>query len=298
MPDPLTELRALYQLCKRACAVDWSGGAASSALEQFVVRSLIFLQDECAAEQLISRVPGKRYLGFRRNDDRRAISRPVNESLFISNPDAVQAAWETCIAGSADLDTAGRILYSAALAPCLALELFDRQNKKGPATFFECFIGHIFSRAFDCNPEKTVWLPIGNGRARMTMDFLFHPPGPRKFHLPVKMSTRERVVQAWAHHRILEAAYGAGAYTGIMVLFAETKLDSRSLEVVEICVPDQWLVYQTYIAQMERIYYFDIPNRHRPPETEATPALIQVKDFARFFPEKAQLLVRPPASLV
>lgn len=41
---------------------------------------------------------------------------------------------------------------------------------------------------------------------------------------------------AWSHQRLLDGAFGNNGYRAIMVCFAETKLDSRSLEVVEICV--------------------------------------------------------------
>ena len=48
-----------------------------------------------------------------------------------------------------------------------------------------------------------------------------------------------------------------------MVLFSETKLDTRNHQVVEICVPDQWLAYQSLLSKMERIYYFDLPLRYQ-----------------------------------
>jgi hypothetical protein len=98
------------------------------------------------------------------------------------------------------------------------------------------------------------------------------------------MSSRERVVQAWAHQRLLDAAYGDGQYIGVMVLFSETKLDSRLLEVVEICVPDQWLAYQTLLSKMDRIYYFDVPKRYQELTTNF-PKTIQIKQFGKFFTE-------------
>ena len=121
--------------------------------------------------------------------------------------------------------------------------------------------------------------------------YLFHLSEKRRLHLAVKLSTRERVVQAWAHQRILDAAHGVGTYTGIMVLFGETKLASKSLEVVEVCVPDQWLVYQSFLSRMERIYYFDMPQRYAALAAKH-PALIQIRQFARFFTEKDQVLGR------
>ena len=169
------------------------------------------------------------------------------------------------------------------------MELFDRQNKKGPATYFECLIGHVFARSIGLNPEKQTRLTIHGRPVRLTMDFLFKMPKPPNIHLPVKMSTRERVVQAWAHQSILDAAYGDGAYRGIMVLFSETKLNSRSHEVVEICVPDQWLAYQAFVAKMDRIYYFDLPTRYQDLTTQY-PDVVRIKQFGEFFIEKDQVL--------
>jgi hypothetical protein len=169
------------------------------------------------------------------------------------------------------------------------MELFDRQNKKGPATYFECLIGHIFAKTLSANPRKQASLQVHGRSVRLTMDFLFDRPGGVSVHMPVKMSTRERVVQAWAHQRILDGAFGEGAYKGIMVLFSETKLDSRSYEVVEICVPDQWLVYQTLLSKIDRIYYFDVPSRYQA-LTDAHPDVIQIKQFGEFFTERAALL--------
>jgi hypothetical protein len=48
----------------------------------------------------------------------------------------------------------------------------------------------------------------------------------------------------------------------MMIVFAETKLDSKTHEVVEICVPDQWLIYQKYLAKIDNIFYFDLPEKY------------------------------------
>jgi len=291
MASHLEGLREAYDVCKNACVADWSGAPASTAIKKLVLLSIHFLKRQCAPVELVSRVPGKRYLAFRRRRVEEGISRPANSELFVCNEREIGANWEGWIAGTLPQERLARISYTACLAPCLALELFDRQNKKGPATFFECVIGHVFARALRCNPTKGVSLQVEGATARLTMDFLFNTPADRKFHLAVKLSTRERVVQAWAHQRILDSAYGTGTYSGIMLLFGETKLDSRSHEVVEICVPEQWLVYQSLLSRMQRIYYFDPPQRYLD-LTAAHPNLIQIRPFARLFSETTQVLGR------
>ena len=244
--------------------------------------SLQFLSAECDEIALNSLVPGKNYISFSRNH---VVTRPANRELFLLDPERVARGWHARMRNRPSIHDAERIFYTVALAPCLAMELFDRNNKKGPATFFECMIGHIFAKSLDVNPTKRAALSVPGRSVRMTMDFLFETADDSpNIHLPVKMSTRERVVQAWAHQRLLDAAHGRARYRGIMVLFSETKLDSRTHEVVEICVPDQWLAYQIHLAKMERIYYFDMPIRYQE-LTEAFPSVIQIRSFQQLFTE-------------
>ena len=276
------QLRNAYAGVKKACQSDWRSDAASQAIIDLAVTSLRFLAAKCEQITLNSLVPGKNYISFSRNN---VVARPANRDFFVLDPQVIRRDWQSWLSGNLNAEKFGRMSYTVALAPCLAMELFDRNNKKGPATFFECMIGHIFARSLGMEPTKQAELSVLGRSVRMTMDFLFEPAGGSfNIHLPVKMSTRERVVQAWAHQRLLDAAYGSGRYKGIMVLFSETKLDSRSHEVVEICVPDQWLVYQTLLSKLDRIYYFDVPVRYQE-LTNAFPSIIQIKPFQEFIAE-------------
>jgi hypothetical protein len=282
-----TLLRVEYAKVKSTTRSDWKSLEAGEAILELIAVSLRFLLERCSTIELVSRVPAKAYFTF---TNKKVVARPVNEALFLRDLDGFHRLWQEWLDESITGEGFARLTYTAALAPCLAMELFDRQNKKGPATYFECYIGHLFAKALEVNPTKKARLPIHGRDVLMTMDFLIDVgDGHRKVHLPVKMSTRERVVQAWAHQRMLESAYGDAAYRGIMVLFSETKLDSRSLEVVEICVPDQWLAYQSLLAKMDRIYYFDLPTRYRS-LTDQYPDLITIKPFGEFFTEKDEVL--------
>lgn len=286
----LTKIRAAYAAVKSKCGEDWQSVESSKAILTLASHSLAFLMSRCKKVDLVSRVPGKHYYGFMRKDESNTISRPVNAQLFLEDPGTLAAEWRTWEDDiTATPTTWAKLSYTIALAPCLALELFDRQNKKGPATYFEHLIGHIFAKMLGADPTKQVRLSVGGSDVPLTMDFLFERTNGVRIHLPVKMSTRERVVQAWAHQRILDGAYGLGVYKGIMVLFSETKLDSRSHEVIEICVPGQWLVYQSLLAQMARVYYFDLPSRYQA-LTESYPDLIQIRRFEEFFTEKESVL--------
>jgi len=282
-------LRSEYTKVKRSCYSDFKSIEAGDAIIELVMVSLRFLVNQCEQVSLISRVPEKNYLSFKKDG---VVARPANEQFFLANPAKIEKLWGQWTKNRIKPSDFAKLSYTVALAPCLAMEIFDRQNKKGPATYFECYIGHLFARFLGVNPTKRVRLPVHGRNVLMTMDFLIDVGKKHsKIHLPVKMSTRERVVQAWAHQRLLNAAYGEGNYRGIMVLFSETKLDSRSHEVVEICVPDQWLAYQSLLAKMDRIYYFDIPARYQVLTTQY-PEVIAIKQFGEFFTEKDSF-VRP-----
>lgn len=284
-------LRDSYLQVKQSCSSDWKSDQAGEAIHELAANSLRFLSDQCKLIDLISRVPGKHYVSFRSGA---VVARPANQRLFIADHTEFTLLQRERLDGTILARDWERLNYTTALAPCLAMEIADRQNKKGPATYFECYIGHLFARMFAVNPTKRARLSILDREVLMTMDFLLDlgEQSP-KIHLPVKMSTRERVVQAWSHQRLLDSAYGDGVYRGIMVLFSETKLDSRTLEVIEICVPDQWLAYQTLLAQMDRIYYFDMPERYHTLTTEY-PDVIAIKPFGEFFTETERRAVLRP----
>jgi hypothetical protein len=92
----------------------------------------------------------------------------------------------------------------------------------------------------------------------------------------------------WAHQRVLDGVYGVGRFRGILVVGTETKADTDSLKVTEICLPDQWKAYQLFISKLRRIYYLDVPVRYA-----ALPSVfpyIQVKPLSAFFRERDEVI--------
>lgn len=104
------------------------------AVGRMAVLALQFLSENADPITLRSSVAGKSYTSFTRND---VVARPANRDLFVLDPDYVEDRWRSW----REQPTATgfeRLAYTMALAPCLALELMNRNNKKGPATYFEC----------------------------------------------------------------------------------------------------------------------------------------------------------------
>jgi len=158
-----------YKEAKWLCRVDLKSNDAGRAILQLALKSLTFLINECQQLDLVSCVSGKEYFSFRKDN---VVARPANKGFFLPCPDAISRLWETWQAETITTMEFGQLTYTVALAPCLALEIFDRQNKKGPATFFECYVGHLFAQALGVNPTKRARLPVHGQDILMTMDFL------------------------------------------------------------------------------------------------------------------------------
>ena len=276
---------------KHATKHGWCRPSVSAEFRDLAVMSLDYLTTECTQNKLISKVPGKNYMAYALHGSPEKPSRPINTALFVDDQAKLKRCLDSWVSDSPTAsDDMASVVYTMAITPCAVMELFDRGNKKGPATYFEHLVGHLFAREIGVEPRKSTTFHVQNRDVRMTMDFLFdHDGGRPSTHLPIKMSTRERSVQPWAHQRLLDVAFGDGKYKGLLVVYSETKLSLKTKEVTEICVPGQWLAYQSMLSKLDRIYYFDVPARYRE-LTEAYPALIQIKHISEFFKEKASLI--------
>ncbi len=240
-------------------------------------------------KDLKSLVSNKEYFAFELG---KKLSRAVNKQLFLPDTKGWEAFRKAIAAKRApdmDSDRITRIIYSAAISFFCFIDLTKDGDQKTPGTFFEYLIGHLFAWRFEVNPKTR--LPVLNldMEATLPTDFVFDlGPNRAKFHLPIKVSTRERVIQVWAHQRVLDGVYGTGRFLGTPVILTETKTDKKKLEVVEICLPDQWRIYQMHIAQLKRIYYLDVPASYAK-LNEVFPPL-SVKPFGHFFAEADTLL--------
>lgn len=232
--------------------------------------------------ELKSLVPGKQYFAFKG----RFISRAVNKALYADDVSEWETFSEAVVKGDPKYGGLNstqitRVVYSAAMAFCCYVDTIKEGDKKTPGTFFEYLIGHLFAWRLGANPAKSLQVLNLDLDTDLPTDFTFQPgEGKTKFHLPIKTSTRERVIQVWAHQRVLDGVYGSGRFIGTPVILTETKTDKKKGEVIEICLPAQWRLYQLHIAQMKRIYYLDLPapyarlNEGNPP--------IAVREFGEF----------------
>ncbi|CAH0120686.1 hypothetical protein PAE9249_03207 [Paenibacillus sp. CECT 9249] len=238
----------------------------------------------CKQLDLISQVEGKKYFAFSYNNK---ISRAVNRNLFIMETNEIEKTINFISKEKLTETTPENItkaLYTMAISFCSIIDLLKERDQKTPGTFFEIFACHWFSRMLQIHPKKEIDVLNLDKETKLPTDYIFDLGKNRpKIHLPIKTSTRERVIQVWAHQRVLDGVYGVGRFLGMCVCLSETKVDKKKLEVVEICLPEQWQVYQMFIAQMKRIYYLDVPNRYQVLNDVFPP--INVRPYGDFFYE-------------
>ena len=239
---------------------------------------------------LNSQIKDKSYFSFLNANK---LSRPINKNLYqASTSDKVNVFFKKLCSNkitdfsSNDITS---IVYRIAINFCASIDVLKDGDQKTPGTYFEYLMGHLFSINFGVKPRNQVEVLNLDMKSKLPTDYIFDLGiNKPKFHVPVKTSTRERVIQVWAHQRVLDGVYGNSRFIGLLSCLAETKLNHNTKEVIEICLPDQWRLYQLFIAQLKRVYYLDVPNKYY--ELNNLNPKIYVKQFGDFFHEKELLM--------
>lgn len=283
MPTTIEPLyKSLVRKSKKAGAHDLKGDTTTARLAAVIVASRGFLAT-LGRTALLSKIPGKSYFMFS-DPVRGKTSRSVNEALYDDALDAaeIEKILKCDFVGMTSEEIT-KAVYTCAISYCCATDILKKSDQKTPGTFFEVLVGHLVARTLGVNPEQQISVPTLDLNITLPTDYVFDlGPGKNRLHLPCKISTRERVVQVWAHQRVLDGMHGVARFKGVLVAMAETnKQEDRS--VVEVCLPNQWQAYQMYIAQMFRVYYLDIPQAYV--ALKHTYPFIQVKPFGDFFAE-------------
>lgn len=214
----------------------------------------------CERLSLHSKVEGKAYFAF---VGEKRKSRPINVELFGNGEfDAFEVFGEILAGKRHDLssDLMTRSVYEVAMTCCAARDISSSGDQKTPGTIFEWLCAAVVQACLNVTPTRA--LPVLNLdlKGDLPTDFVFDMGAEKpKFHLPVKTSTRERIIQVWAHQRVLDGVYGVGRFLAMPIILTETKLDSKKLEVVEICLPWQWRLYQMHVASLWNVCYLDAP---------------------------------------
>lgn len=288
------DVKPLYEKMKKEFDRCSYSDNVTECFKNLYEKNKLFL-DACDTVELTSKVEGKEYFLFTYG---KAKSRAINKKLFNADLNSqsldysVDQFWDNVKANQIAQQSTHDIivaLYVVAISFCASVDLLNAGDRQSSGTYFERLIGHLYSKKFGIIPSnKLEVLNIGS-RPTLPTDYIFDLGDQNpKFHVPIKTSTRERVLQAWSHQKVLDGVYGIGRFVGLLNCLAETKVDRKKLEVTEICLPEQWQIYQSFIARLTRIYYLDIPNAYK--KLNDIFPRIHVKELGEFFHENYELM--------
>lgn len=201
-------------------------------------------------------------------------SRPLRQTLFIRDPNIFKSTWSNVTAAlnnqthtlaHPDFD---RVFYTCIIALAASYDLFQRSSRKTPGTFFEVAVGSLLEELTGLPRGTQIAIPGSCSKVTTDIHLRGHPGNP-SLVIPTKITTRERIVQVYAHQRILDSVFGLGVYKSLLIAVSETQLDEQQATVKEICVPGQVLLFQNHLAQLNGIYYLDPPSAYSAPSFTA-----------------------------
>jgi hypothetical protein len=256
-------LDSLYQTAKQR----YDAGLYSlDCIENVVCYCLLKLGHEATQVPLVD-VSGKSYRTMSAN---LGLSRPYVEALLITDPDDFQEEWAALCSALCPADNrinldAGRVnsaIYTAVMAFAMTYDLWKRSSRKTPGTFFEVVLGSLMGPLLP-NHSRTKQIPIPGTDQRVSTDIVFATPVASEPNLviPAKITTRERIVQPFAHQRILDSVFGLGRYLSLLACVSEMQLD-RGTSAHEVCVPGTVRLFQEHLAAVGGIFYLDPPGRY------------------------------------
>lgn len=189
------------------------------------------------------------------------LSRPYRPDLFILDPDNLAACWDDLVRNikpehhliDTDVNAINQILYTSVMSFSIVYDLKKPKSRKTPGTFFEVLLGSIMGRLIP-GFRRTKHVSIPRESESVSTDIVFtRPDNSRGIVIPVKITTRERIVQPFAHQRVLDAVFGEGKFHSLLVCVSETQRDKET-GVNEICVPGTIRMFQAYLAKLGGIY--------------------------------------------
>lgn len=250
-----------------------------------------------------------------------AISRPYRPDLFISSVQEFNAAAALfradMQASRLDPDRFDKVIYTAVTAFCLCYDIWKPKSRKTPGTYFEVLMGSAAAIYF-AGAVLTKHIPITGLPVAEGADVLEEVPAAedasdedaveavqgnsvstdlvltdnrtgRGAVVPLKITTRERIVQPFAHQRILDSAF-PGKFASFLACISEVQRDDITNSVKQVCVPGTVALFQKHLATLRGLYYCDIPDRYARPDVGA---VIAVKPLHKLFEDISAHLRTP-----
>jgi hypothetical protein len=256
-------MRAEYERLKKIVNRDGFGRDCHFAFEEMLVAAITTLEF-CEKIPLNTTITGKRYYAFKGKSE--ILSRPVNEALICNSLEDSKGIFMAILDGRRHDYSSTAItqaVYGMAISCCAAVDVTSRGDRKTQGTVFEWLCAALIQSTLQVSPCRSLEILNLDLRGKLPTDFVFDMGTEKpKFHLPVKTSTRERIIQVWAHQRMLDGVYGSGRFLAMPIVLTETKLEAKTRKVIEICLPWQWRLYQMHIANLWNVCYLDLPDTY------------------------------------
>lgn len=257
-------MRELNCLQANAAGAYRRGAPVPNHIEHVVDHSLTLLKE--INPEPLGTCDGKEYHFFRAGTN---ASRPVRLPLLIREPERFRQAWKAFRTSAQpeerryDLpcDEIDIILYSASMAFAVCYDLWKPASRKTPGTFFEVVLGTVMQSVLP-SLERTAHVKLADQTENVSTDIVFLEPGHRAgLVVPAKITTRERIVQPFAHQRILDSVFGEQRFRSILVSVSEMQRQ-RQTGANAICVPGTIRLFQLHLARLSGLYYLDPPARY------------------------------------
>jgi len=227
------------------------------------------------------------------------LSRPYRPEMFIADLAEFERAAVSFQDQMDDDDitdpvTFEKVVYTVVSSFCLCYDVWKPKSRKTPGTFFEVFIGSVCHIRYP-QPrfQMTKHIPIVvevpdvdavddgalQGNSVSTDLVITNTDTEKGAVIPLKITTRERIVQPFAHQRILDSAYPR-RYRSYLTCISEVQRDDKTTAVKQICVPGTVALFQKHLSELSGLYYCDIPQRYA---RQDFTALIRVTGIANLF---------------
>jgi hypothetical protein len=250
-----------------------------------------------------------------------SVSRPVRPDLYIAEPEEFRRDFEYLVRNlrldpvvwsEAEMAVANRVVYTSVMAVACCYDVWQRGSRKTPGTVFEILMAALLQTMLTkASFSKHIPLAaiLANAEGGAAVRELAEPTphddaeGPSSVAtdlviknsagdvggvvIPLKINTRERIVQPFAHQRILDSAFGKGTFKSLLVCISETQLDEKTQSVKQVCVPGTVKLFQKHLAPMYGLYYCDIPQRYAAGDMEQ---VLPVKPIGRLFGDVKEML--------
>lgn len=257
----VTEIKRLHDTGKNSYD---AGGCPEDRLCATVVAAIKQLGS--ANSRTLASIGQKSYSVFEAGS---RLSRPYLPSLYFADSNDFSAAWRSMI-DSIDGEAhhvgipasdVNKVVYTAITAFSVCYDLWNPGARKTPGTFFEVLIGSIIGLLLPTH-VRSKFIPIPDENESVSTDIVFEAQRQKGgLVFPTKITTRDRVVQPFAHQRILDSVFGADKYKSLLLCVSELQRAGDD-NANEICVPGTIRLFQRHLANLAGIYYLDPPTRY------------------------------------